>query len=102
MRIAHCIAIRFVAMGICTHDRYRHGDLHADLEPATSRSTVVYVAELENRTAGFGACGAQRTEGLWRGQSVGPTGSAPVALAIRASVSAWRWPCVRTIRRPAW
>jgi ribosomal protein S18 acetylase RimI-like enzyme len=33
-------------------------------EPATSSSTVVYVAELENRIAGFGACGAQRTETL--------------------------------------
>jgi ribosomal protein S18 acetylase RimI-like enzyme len=33
-------------------------------EPATSGSTVVYVAELENRIAGFGACGAQRSETL--------------------------------------
>jgi hypothetical protein len=30
MRIAHCIAIRFVAMGICTHDRHRHGALYAN------------------------------------------------------------------------
>lgn len=33
-------------------------------EPATSTSTVVYVAELENRVVGFGSCGAQRTETL--------------------------------------
>ncbi len=33
-------------------------------EPATSGSTVVYVAELENQIAGFGACGAQRSETL--------------------------------------
>jgi hypothetical protein len=33
-------------------------------EPATSGSTVVYVAELENRIVGFGSCGAQRTESL--------------------------------------
>src|SRR6202142_2593019 len=29
MRIAHCIAIRFVAMGICTHNCYRDRDLYA-------------------------------------------------------------------------
>jgi ribosomal protein S18 acetylase RimI-like enzyme len=33
-------------------------------EPLTPASTVVYVAELENRIAGFGSCGAQRTEAL--------------------------------------
>jgi ribosomal protein S18 acetylase RimI-like enzyme len=33
-------------------------------EPATSNSTVVYVAELDNRIVGFGSCCAQRTETL--------------------------------------
>jgi ribosomal protein S18 acetylase RimI-like enzyme len=33
-------------------------------QPATSGSTVVYVAELESRIVGFGACGAQRSETL--------------------------------------
>jgi ribosomal protein S18 acetylase RimI-like enzyme len=33
-------------------------------EPATSGATIVYLAELENRIAGFGSCGAQRTETL--------------------------------------
>ena len=33
-------------------------------EPATPASTIVYLAELENRIAGFSSCGAQRTETL--------------------------------------
>jgi ribosomal protein S18 acetylase RimI-like enzyme len=33
-------------------------------EPATERSTVIYVAEHERAIIGFGSCGAQRTEGL--------------------------------------
>jgi hypothetical protein len=33
-------------------------------EPAKSRSTVVYVAELDRRIVGFGPCCSQRTEAL--------------------------------------
>jgi ribosomal protein S18 acetylase RimI-like enzyme len=33
-------------------------------EPATSGSTVVYVAELDGRIVGFASCGQQRTETL--------------------------------------
>jgi ribosomal protein S18 acetylase RimI-like enzyme len=33
-------------------------------EPATQRSTVVYLAEHEGAIIGFGSCGAQRTENL--------------------------------------
>jgi ribosomal protein S18 acetylase RimI-like enzyme len=33
-------------------------------EPATERSTVVYLAEHEGSIIGFGSCGAQRTESL--------------------------------------
>jgi ribosomal protein S18 acetylase RimI-like enzyme len=33
-------------------------------EPATAHSTVVYLAEHEATIIGFGACGAQRAEGL--------------------------------------
>jgi hypothetical protein len=43
MRIAHCIAIRFVAMGICTHDRHRHGALYANVycaHPAVAFESV--------------------------------------------------------------
>jgi ribosomal protein S18 acetylase RimI-like enzyme len=33
-------------------------------EPATERSTVIYLAEHEGTIIGFGSCGAQRTESL--------------------------------------
>jgi ribosomal protein S18 acetylase RimI-like enzyme len=33
-------------------------------EPATERSTAIYLAEYQGTIIGFGSCGAQRTEGL--------------------------------------
>jgi GNAT superfamily N-acetyltransferase len=49
-------------------------------EPATERSTVVYLAEHEGTIIGFGSCGAQRTEDL---QAKGYNGEVSAIYVLR-------------------